>query len=114
MTIAEAKRIQAELDALGDGYAEDGIVRTVLRERVAQELRGAESLPEGVTRAELMIGETRITWPARDGSDRWDVWGPKSVHNTYILTRDTMASAIKWAADYEAARVRLAAGGVRP
>jgi len=34
----EAERIQNELDTLPPGYATDGVVRTVLRERVTQEL----------------------------------------------------------------------------
>ena len=38
---AEAERIQGELEALGDGYADDGVVRTLLRARVQQERRRA-------------------------------------------------------------------------
>lgn len=34
---AEAERIQRELDVLGPEFAEDGIVRWVLRERIEQE-----------------------------------------------------------------------------
>lgn len=34
----ESGRIQAELDELGDEFAEDGVVKTILRKRVAQEL----------------------------------------------------------------------------
>lgn len=34
---AEARRIQGELDSLGPEFSEDGIVRTVLRERILQE-----------------------------------------------------------------------------
>lgn len=39
---AEAVRIAGELDNLGPGYAEDGVVRTVLRQRVEQEKHQAE------------------------------------------------------------------------
>jgi len=39
---AEAARIAGELDNLGPGYADDGIVRTILRRRVEQERRRAE------------------------------------------------------------------------
>ena len=39
---AEAIRIAGELDNLGPGYAEDGIIRTVLRARVKQETRRAK------------------------------------------------------------------------
>jgi len=42
----EAHRIQGELDALDDSFAEDGIVRTVLRERVEQEKRRARGEEE--------------------------------------------------------------------
>lgn len=38
----EAARIQSELDGLGPGFAEDGVVRTVLRARVEQEKARAE------------------------------------------------------------------------
>jgi len=39
----EAKRIQTELDSLSPGdFPEHGIVRTILRDRVAQELRRAD------------------------------------------------------------------------
>jgi hypothetical protein len=38
----EADRIQRELDELGPEFAEDGIVRMVLRNRIAQERRLAE------------------------------------------------------------------------
>jgi len=38
---AEAGRIAGELASLGPGYAEDGVVRTVLRRRVEQERRRA-------------------------------------------------------------------------
>lgn len=34
---AEAERISRELAALGDEFSEEGIVRTVLRERIEQE-----------------------------------------------------------------------------
>lgn len=34
---AESGRIQAELDNLQGDFAEDGIVRTVLRDRISQE-----------------------------------------------------------------------------
>lgn len=37
----EAVRIQGELDALDDSFADDGVVKTVLRARIAQELRRA-------------------------------------------------------------------------
>lgn len=33
----EARRIIDELDSLGADYADDGIVKTVLRQRIAQE-----------------------------------------------------------------------------
>jgi hypothetical protein len=35
--VKESERIQAVLDDLGPGFAEDGVVRTVLRERIKQE-----------------------------------------------------------------------------
>jgi len=35
----EASRIAMELVNLGPGFTEDGIIRTVLRERVEQEMR---------------------------------------------------------------------------
>ena len=37
-----AVRIAEELDNLGPGFAEDGVVRTVLRQRVEQERHRAE------------------------------------------------------------------------
>ena len=33
----EARRILSELDGLGDGFAEDGVVKTVLRDRISHE-----------------------------------------------------------------------------
>jgi len=39
---AEAIRIAAELAGLAPGFAEDGIIRTVLRARVKQETRRAK------------------------------------------------------------------------
>lgn len=38
---AEAKRIQGELDSLGDQFADDGIVKWVLRRRIEQEKKRA-------------------------------------------------------------------------
>jgi len=40
--LAEAERIQAVLDGLGPEFAEDGIVKWVLTERVKQERERAE------------------------------------------------------------------------
>lgn len=34
---AEAKRITGELESLGPEFADDGIVKTILRKRIAQE-----------------------------------------------------------------------------
>lgn len=44
----EAKRIQKELDNLGPEFAEDGIVRTVLRSRIEQEKREANNLEDEI------------------------------------------------------------------
>ena len=45
---SEARRIRQELDNLGPGFAKSGIVRTVLKERIAQELgRGNLNFEEG-------------------------------------------------------------------
>lgn len=35
--LSESKRIQGELDRLGPEFTEDGIVKTILRDRVTQE-----------------------------------------------------------------------------
>lgn len=40
---SEAERIQRELDQLGEEFAPDGIVRTILRNRVRQERERAEA-----------------------------------------------------------------------
>jgi hypothetical protein len=39
---AEAERLSRELDGLGSEFAEDGVVRWVLRERIEQENRRAQ------------------------------------------------------------------------
>ena len=42
--LGEAKRIQGEMNNLGDEFAPNGIVRTVLHDRVEQEKQRAEEI----------------------------------------------------------------------